>query len=333
MASTVIEAFDVFLRDTVNLEPTDTRNARSSRNWLLGQIQELPRRHSDFPHLYSDIDIHFGSFARNTKIRPLDDLDLIVGMMGLGTTYEDGAGGEVRLYVPEGIALRGLCFDNSNILNSRRVINKFVKHLSDVPQYRAAEIKRNEAAAVLNLVSYPWSFDIVPGFHTNPESDGRTYYIIPNGDGHWMKTDPRVDRERVKAVNQASDGNVLNVVRIAKYWNRRATMPTMPSYMLECIVLGYYETTGRKAAGFVDLEAAGLFDHIASAVFGHVPDPKGIQGDLNTLDWEARAAISARASEDQGRAIIARELEEAKDYRASIGRWRDIFGPEFPSYG
>lgn len=34
------------------------------------------------------------------------------------------------------------------------------------------------------------------------ELDGRDYYLIPNGDGHWEKTDPRKDRDTVTETNQ-----------------------------------------------------------------------------------------------------------------------------------
>jgi hypothetical protein len=39
-------------------------------------------------------------------------------------------------------------------LNSIKVVNKLVKALETVPQYSNADIKRNQEAAVLNLVSY-----------------------------------------------------------------------------------------------------------------------------------------------------------------------------------
>ena len=60
--------------------------------------------------------------------------------------------------------LRKLCFDDSNKLNSRKVINKFIELLNKIPQYEYAEIKRNHEAATLKLSSYKWNFDIVPCF-------------------------------------------------------------------------------------------------------------------------------------------------------------------------
>lgn len=332
MATTVIAAFNKFLSDQVNLDSSVTTQARTSRNWLREQIQTLSSKHDDFPVLYLDVDIYYGSFARRTKIRELDDLDMIVGISAMGTTYQDYSN-TVRLIVPYGIALRELCHEGTNLLNSRRVINKFVSYLSDIPQYAKSEIKRNGVAAVLNLTSYTWSFDIVPGFFTTPEFDGRTYYIIPDGNGHWMKTDPRIDQKRTTAVNQAHNGNVLNVIRSIKYWNRRPTMPTMPSYLIECIILDYYESRTDKAFSFVDLEIGPVLTYLANAVLRSVQDPKQIQGNINTLVWDDRVAISSRANADIVKAAAARAAENARNYELSINIWREVFGPSFPRYG
>jgi hypothetical protein len=65
-------------------------DARASRDWLFGQIREVALRHADFPRVYPEVDIHYGSFARRTKIRDLDDIDLIVGISALGSTYQIG---------------------------------------------------------------------------------------------------------------------------------------------------------------------------------------------------------------------------------------------------
>ena len=85
MATNVIAAFNEFLKDFVNLDPDNTATARSSRDWLLQQIDEFPSSETNFPKLYPEVHVHYGSFARRTKIRELDDIDLIVGISALGT--------------------------------------------------------------------------------------------------------------------------------------------------------------------------------------------------------------------------------------------------------
>lgn len=333
MALTVTAAFSQFLKDVVNLDSGETQTARSSRDWLTEQINGIPFSHPKFPKLFPEVHIHYGSFSRRTKIRELDDIDLIVGISALGTTYTDLGAGSIRLTVPDGIALRGYCHDGSNLLNSRKVINLFISYLSDVPQYSKADLKRNGSAAVLSLTSYDWVFDIVPAFFTSPEWDGRTYYIIPDGKGDWMKTDPRIDRDRIGTANRRHDGNILNVIRVVKYWNRRAARPTVPSYFLECLILQFYESNLNTASSYVDVELPAVFAYIAIAIHQSLADPKGIQGDINSLTWEEKQSVSAKASLDAAKAQRGRELESANNMSQSINAWREVFGGDFPIYG
>ena len=79
------------MRDFVNLDSNRTTTARSSRNWLIDQINSIASKEEDFPILYSEKNIFFGSFARNTKIRELDDIDLMICLSADGATYSENS--------------------------------------------------------------------------------------------------------------------------------------------------------------------------------------------------------------------------------------------------
>lgn len=256
--------------------------ARASRNWLLTQINSWPENDSEFPPLYPDINLHYGSFARRTKVRELDDIDVMIGVKGQGTTYTTDADGTIRLKVPDGIALRGLCHDGTDELNSRKVVNAFVTRLKSIPQYQNAEIKRNQQAAVLNLSSYTWSFDIVPCFITEADLMSRTYYVIPDGHGHWMKTDPRIDKDRVETINKNHGGRLWNVIRLIKFWNKRRSVTTMPPYLLECMILDFYENQWTQASTRPEAEVPRVLRHIALAILGNFEDPKASRATSTT---------------------------------------------------
>nr|WP_239667838.1 hypothetical protein [Klebsiella pneumoniae] len=168
---------------------------------------------------------------------------------------------------------------------------------------------------------------LIANFATVPN-----YYLIPDGKGHWKKTDPRVDRNRVSEINVKNDGNVLNVIRAVKYWQRRPTMPTMSSYLLETMILDYY-TNKTDCLKYIDMELQALFNHLGLFVKYSVNDPKGIQGDINTLSMEDRQKISDRCYLDAQRAAEARQFERDNDHEKSINKWQEVFGPHFPAYG
>jgi hypothetical protein len=332
MPQTVNAAFAAFLADTVNLDPDRTESARSSRDWLYDQIASFAAD-ATFPKLWSEFNISYGSFARKTKIRPLDDIDMMIGLHAQGASYFDSGDGPITLTVQADSNLTAFCNENTYTLNSIKVINKFIKKCESVSQYSKAEIKRNGSAAVLNLKSYDWSFDIVPCLMTVVELNGRNYFLIPDGSGNWKKTDPRIDRQRVRDVNSGHDGNVLDVLRVIKYWNRRPTMPSMSSYLLETMILNYYSAQTTKASQYVDIEIPKVLAYIATSVQYQVNDPKGIQGNINNLIWDDINKISARAASDKQKADQARSFETSGDHKASIQKWGEIFGSEFPTYG
>lgn len=324
MALTVNAAFDEFLSNTVNLDPEETKKARKSRDWLFGQISAF-QSDATFPILFPANNISFGSFARRTKRRPLDDIDLMICFHAQYASYLE-YNGRIEITANANTNLKALCNENTNILNSTKVINKFISKCRDVPQYSKADLKRNGAAAVLSLVSYDWCFDIVPCFMTAEEWNGRTYYLIPDGYGNWKKTDPRIDRDRTQRINQNHDGNVLNVIKTIKYWNGRPTMPSIPRYLLETMILNYYSNRLDKASKFVDLEIPKVLEFLSTYIYCQVNDPKNIQGDINNISWDEQTKIANRAISDKQKADVARNLETNQDHEGPIQKWGEILG-------
>ena len=88
MAKTVTEAFRIFRANSVDLESSGTAKARVSRDFLQNQLRELFSKSPDLPSIKSYC--LFGSFARRTKIRPLDDIDLLVVFDGSDISFSPG---------------------------------------------------------------------------------------------------------------------------------------------------------------------------------------------------------------------------------------------------
>lgn len=327
MATTVNNAFNEFLSNSVNLQPEKTKKARASRDWLIQNLKSL-----DF-----DINnhIHFGSFARRTKIRPLDDVDIMVALSTFGISYQKQSWEDsFTIRIGSYSSLTSYC--DNGVLNSRKVVNALVSWLKKIPSYQHAEIKRNQEAATLQLKSYDWNFDIVPCFLVRDQDQPysfRDFYLIPDGTGKWKKTDPRIDRDNLIVLNRKHDGKVLNLIRIVKYWNRRKTMPTISSYLIENMVANYCLLNTTVLTSYIDIDLPSVFNYISLAILNPVDDPKGIQGNINNVSYEYRQKISDKAREDKRKADLARAYETQGNHNLSIYQWREIFGYEFPTYG
>jgi len=335
MATTVISAFNDFQKNIVNLDSTTSSTARSSRDWLLDQISKFPENNDNFPNLYPEIDIGFGSFARKTKTRPLDDIDLMVGIKADGCTYYERSWDDIELNFPEnysGKLKKYAKILDSSALSSTRITNAFKLELSKVSQYSSAEIKRDGEAATLKLKSYTWNFDIVPCFLTSPDSDGNSYYLIPNRSGSWKKTNPKTDRDRLSKVNQNQSGHVLNVIRILKYWKQEKKV-NIGSYLLEAMILYYYESNSNNTCSeYVDLELENVFYYLANSILNNVADPKSIQNNINDIDYYDRYSLSEKFKKFAHLSNEARQLEKDQQMEKSINKWKEVFGNSFPDY-
>ena len=327
MATTVDSAFSEFMRDKVNLEMSKTSTARTSRDNLINNINGFSGD-DDFFNIYVDRNLKFGSFARRTKIREIDDIDLMICISADGSrTYSEDIDC-IHITGDDNDRKNRLLTEGTSYLNSTKVINRFVSKLSDLSDYDKAELHKNHEATTLKMKSYTWNFDIVPCFYTTGE-----FYLIPDGKGNWKRTDPRIDNARTTLINQKHNGNLLNLIRLVKYWNNRRVTIKMNSYLLECMILNKYETMETPENWWIDFQFRDTLEYLATAILDRVDDPKGMQGDLNIFSWEDRCKISEALSTAHEKAVEAVCLEIIiKDQKEAIAKWQEILGPAFPDY-
>jgi len=328
MALTVEQAFCEFMRDCVDLDPQVVKEARESRDNLLENISEFSNDY-DFFNLCSDFNVGFGSFSRKTKCRELDDIDLMIGISAEGATYNSSNSWDnITITTSKTDPAQIDCSDVFGRLNSTSVLNRFKEKLKNVREYKHSDIKRNGEAVTLNLKSKDWSFDIVPSFHTKEESDGRSYYLIPNGKGNWKKTDPTIEQSIITRINNKHFGRVLNTIRLIKYWNKRGKMPTMPSYVLETMVIHYFGSLNETQER-IEYRFYKALNFISYSIQLPIYDLKCIEGDINTLSYDDKNNIQTRAKTDYHKALnaISAEIKE-RNIRKALNIWAEILGLE-----
>jgi len=181
------------------------------------------------------------------------------------------------------------------------------------------------------LKSYDWKFDIVPCFYTAPESDGRQFYLIPNGQGRWKKTNPLIDQENVTTLNQKKEGKLLNVIRLTKYWNKHQKVKQINSYIIENIILNYYNyNMSNFQMQDIKYEFKDLMYHLQS-INSFIPDPQNIHG-YYYINNDELLSIKRRAIIDYKISYEALKLEEECKIEEAIKKWKEIFGEDFPDY-
>ena len=329
MAYTINSCFEQFLRDSVNLDSDQTITARKSRDWLvsnivnLANVGKIPSLHNETNHLF------YGSFARNTKIRPLDDIDIMMVFHAQGSTCDDiskGIGKKYPIRVKdEANSLINYC--DGNILNSRKLIEGIKKELANLPSYSKADIHRNQEAVTLKLSSYDWNFDIVPCFCTSTN-----FYVIPDGQGGWKGTDPRIDQRRTTNANQRFEGKLLSAIRLMKYWKNRYWGDCVSSYLFENFMIDWANSLIVFSQTYQQL-VLNTLDFLAKKIMMDYNDPKGFQGNINSLDIVTRSELATKATNCCVMVRDAMQYERNQQNETAVNKWTEIFGNEFPKYG
>lgn len=334
MVYTTWGAIDWFRGNVVDLNSQEVKAARSSRDYLYNQLNIIEQNDSSFPRLTGS-PIPFGSFARSTKIKPLNDIDVLILLNGYQTQASQSKSDPYTywLYIKDQSAPLAKFPDAQGYVNSTKILNKFRDSLYKVPNYRKAEIHRMQQAVTLNLSSYPWVFDIVPAV---PISDfgnnGTSYFLIPDGNGDWIRTDPRKDQKLVTELNQKLGGNFLPTIRLIKAWNRRSTKPILPSYYFENLAIKVFQ----QSWSITDFPSAikFFFECCPAYLYGDFPDPKGLGPNLDvSIPYETKQKVGDAMKVAATYCGYAKMYEGQKDEQKSIYWWGQIFGSEFPTYG
>ncbi len=331
MPYTVWGAFKAFRENTVDLDSNQTKKARTSRDYLFDQLKSLANKDPEFPLLTSNY-LPFGSFARRTKIRPLDDVDMMIILNGRDTTVYASSPYTYWLKIVKPDAPLAHFSDDYGYVSSTKLLYKIKRLLASVPNYSKADLHKNMQAVVLNLVSYSWSFDIVPAVPIGDALGNTVYYLIPNGTGEWIRTDPRIDAGNVTRVNTQHNGQFLPTVRLLKYWNRRTHKPRLASYYFETLAIKVFDYTLQ----IEDFPRAVTYFFNSCPTYLRLPcqDPKRLGPNLGAdVDWETKNKVSQAMSTAAEYAKCALMREEQSKHEDAIYWWQRIFGPEFPNYG
>jgi predicted nucleotidyltransferase len=288
----VSQAFDKFQR---RLQTTSGENT-SAKNRQLKLRRELDATF--------DITSDFltGSYARETKTKPLRDVDIMIVLSD--TSYLDRHPRDV---------LDDVCGALRPIYGDHRV----------EPDRRAVRVDFG-VTLVDNISGDVMSFDVVPAF-----ADGENYLIPDDVLGEWISTNPRVHADRARAANAEYFEQWKPLVKVFKTWNNHQGTPIEPSFLLEVMALDILRGTW---GGSRRMEIREFFATAQDRVSEPWPDPAGLGPDVSdSLHGSPTAlagAIGALADAEKA-STEAMRLERAGRVGDALDAWQALFGPTF----
>lgn len=241
--------------------------------------------------------LQMGSHARSTAIRWHSDLDLMV------------------------VLKKEECLWGGRLVSSTSVLDRVVADLRE--RYPKTSVRRDVLAAALDFGSSKQSLDVVPAiFHSF--AAGRPVYIIPDGEGGWLKTSPAVHDRLFSQAHVRSGNKLCRVSQIIKWWKFGRQQPIPISSFYTDIFLADNEIcVGVKTYGQCLRD---FFGHLVASGCGDLLDPCGVAGQISPTKTSAQAdTLKQAAAYAYFHARSAIDAEQRRQFEEANRQWDLVF--------
>lgn len=333
---TIAQALEGLLEKRINIPPGLRSKASDSHSHLRDFLRTESSRDYAFPQILAESDFLGGSFARHTKIWPLDDIDIYFPLDGANLIYSDGG---VRL--PYTVLANGPTLWNP-LLSDRWAVGSYVSSAKLVQGF-ANVLKRHSPKTTIRptgqSVSVQMShgetkeaeglgYDIVPCFALKPDDPNEfEFFVIPDGLNGWIRTNPKLDTDVADIVQSFHNQLYRKVVKLTKYWNASRFGARFSSYYIEFALSRRFWKRKQEnhpvgslaeglSLGFAALEEAHTHGNLTSWISGAPPIARP----------SLSAGESAQLDLARIRAEVAWLLEQNGKERDALLRWGELFG-------
>lgn len=320
--------FSDLLSRRIDISSAQRQQGITSHNHARDILHGQKNHNQHFPWLLQN-DFLSGSFARKTKLKPLDDIDVMVVIDGnnysaydqrgvYGTAESSGTDGSP---IDQYLDLRG------NVRSSV-VVSAFARALNQAYP-NATQVRADDQAVNVYFDSYGLGIDVVPCFKVIPNDPSEhEHYFIPAGNGQdsWIKTNPKKDAELVGDVQALHEGRHKQLIKLLKYWNRESNEDRLNSYHLEMMATIAMSELQGNASQNISSTLEYLFNRCGDLVQVNFDDLWGL-GDpvcryLTPAERMASAQQFVRSAELAHTAVRA---ETVGDTTLATRIWNTIF--------
>lgn len=295
----MLSVYDAFEKFRSRLELTPTEQA------------DVTSKHTEMKKfLYSKFSLQnallTGSYARDTKTKPLKDVDIFCIFKDDSKKYR---------------------WQSPSI-----VLNDFTTALSEKygsvnvkPRRRSVMIKFPDPVPVNGVTpDVVLSFDVVPAYKLNDD------YEIPDSQlGTWIKSNPFIHEKIATDANKAYANKWKPLVKMIKAWNRNKNKPITPSFLLEVMALSIITPPVPPAINY-PYEIKAFLATALQRISETWNDPAGLGPPVSDQMNANQIAIATSAlREAEQKATYAIRLEKSGNTGAALKEWHELFGTRF----
>lgn len=247
-----------------------------------------------------------GSYGRNTKTKPLKDVDIFFVL------------GENEKWRKSKAPVDTLDAFKSTLIEEYGASKVDVDH----PNRRCVTVEFDSAVPTVAEDGKVLSIDAVPAF-----ASGSGYEVPDRILGKWIKTDPTVHKQKATDKNSELGGNWVPLVKMLKAWNRTHGKPIKPSFLIEVMA---HDLVSVPFGSFPS-ELRRFFSAAFDTVESNWPDPAGYGPPVSDQMHSTQLRTAKQALRDAEKlAARASKLEQQGKQGEALRAWRDLLGDYFP---
>jgi len=246
--------------------------------------------------------LYVGSYGRNTAISGFSDLDMVMELPSAVYTQYNAYSGNGQSALLQAV---------------KRSIDKTYSNTSLRADGQVIQIPFTDGI----------TFELVPVF-TN--TSGSYTFPNANGGGSWGSTNPRPEIEAVRSRNNACNGNLVQLCRMARAWKRKWDVP-IGGLLIDTLAYQFIESWQYRDKSFL------YYDYMSRDFFKWMADQSETQefwrapGSGQSVYEKGLFQFKAKRCYNISLEAIAHETADPKQEWSAKNKWREIYGGAFPS--
>jgi hypothetical protein len=263
------------------------------------------RLNTDFWSTTSDVahSLYVGSYGRNTAIRGFSDLDMIMELPY--AVYQQY---------------------NSYVSNGQSALLQAVK--TSVEKTYSTTSIRADGQVIFIPFTDGISFELVPVFLNTDNS-----YTFPdsNNGGRWRVTNPRPEIKAIRDRNDACNGNLVRLCRMARAWKRTWDVP-IGGLLIDTLAYQFIADWQYRDKSYL------YYDYMSRDFFKWMADQSEEQeywkapGSGNSVYGKGLLQYKAKRCYNISLEAIEHETATPKREWSAKQKWREVFGTSFPGW-
>ena len=206
--------------------------------------------------------------------------------------------------------------------------SEVLQEVRDVLAEYKTNVRKNGQAVTLYYKTWP-NVDIVPASRVVDDNGSIVSYSIPNmNTEQWVTSKPKLHTSNMTSRAGQCGSNFRKIITMVKHWNRIHS-GYLQSFHIETLALNIFEYDMND----ITWDVYSFFEKASELMNSNLWYEGSYSDDYLTWDNRQEAKKRLETARDISRLAWYCTFDDNDDHKSAIGKWKSMFGSEFPRYG